>query len=228
MRNRSLVVLIAAACTVALAPIASAANLPTKAPPTPPASNWTGLYVGGNVGGSWGAANTDLAGTGRFSTPVAPTFFGFAGSNTARLDGVIGGGQLGYNYQFSPRWVLGFEADIQGSRERGSSQSTDPFAIPNCVAGNGVSCLFFGPPIPARALTGYQAKIDWFGTVRGRLGFLVGNQLLAYGTAGLAYGSVAVSGNTSVNTAFGNPIFGGGPITANAAFANSKTNVVSR
>jgi outer membrane immunogenic protein len=52
----------------------------------------------------------------------------------------------------------------------------------------------------------------------------LGDQLLAYGTAGLAYGRVAVSGNTSVNTTFGSPEFGGGPITANAAFANSKTN----
>jgi outer membrane immunogenic protein len=205
---------------------ALAADMAVKAPLPPPAPvySWTGFYVGGNIGGSWGDANTDLAGTGSFRTPVATTFFGFVDSNKARLDGVIGGGQLGYNYQFSPQWVLGFEADIQGSGERGSSQSTDLFTVPLCLAGNGVSCLAFGPPIPATALTGYQAKIDWFGTVRGRLGFLVGDQLLVYGTGGLAYGRVAVSGNTSVNTTFGNPAFGGGPITANAAFANSRTN----
>jgi opacity protein-like surface antigen len=49
------------------------------------------------------------------------------------------------------------------------------------------------------ALSNYQAKIDWFGTVRGRLGLLVSDQLLIYGTGGLAYGRVAVSGGTNVS-----------------------------
>ena len=31
----------------------------------------------------------------------------FAGSHTDGLTGVIGGGQLGYNYQVGPQWVLG-------------------------------------------------------------------------------------------------------------------------
>ena len=49
-------------------------------------------------------------------------------NSTSRNDvnGVIGGGQVGYNWQ-SSNWLFGLEADIQGSGERGSS-------FFNCVA----------------------------------------------------------------------------------------------
>src|SRR5262245_34069673 len=115
---------------------ATAADLPRKAPrlPSPPVYAWTGFYVGGNVGASWGNARTDIAGSA--TTVALPDLNGgfpgnnvaFADSNTARLNGIIGGGQIGYNYQFSPRWVSGFEADIQGSGERGSKALADPFS----------------------------------------------------------------------------------------------------
>jgi hypothetical protein len=55
------------------------------------------------------AANTDLTGNGEFLgfvPPVPPaTPFAFAESNTVHPNGVIGGGQVGYNYQFSPTGV---------------------------------------------------------------------------------------------------------------------------
>ena len=62
---------------------AFAADLPVKAPPPPPAPiySWTGFYVGGNVGYSWGNAHTDL--TGLASTTfvgVFPSEFGFGDS----------------------------------------------------------------------------------------------------------------------------------------------------
>jgi outer membrane immunogenic protein len=73
-------------------------------------------------------------------------------------------------------------------------------------------------------VTGYEAKIDWFGTVRGRLGLLVGDQFLVYGTGGLAYGEVAVSGNANIRTFFPDiPIPSFAPTTA--GFGASKTNV---
>jgi outer membrane immunogenic protein len=183
---------------------AFAADMAVKAPrplPPPPAPvySWTGWYVGGNVGYSWGDARTDIAGTGTtISNPQflggLPESFAFAGSNTTALQGVIGGGQIGYNYQFSPQWVLGFETDIQASGERGSSTSVDSFSGPLCFAPS--------PPLPltcpsfetrtlnGTAATAYEAKIEWFGTVRGRLGYLVNDQVLLYATGGLAYGQV--------------------------------------
>jgi outer membrane immunogenic protein len=90
---------------------------------------------------------------------------------------------------------LGFEADIQGSGERGSNAFADPFSTTVCTNG---TCDVTGP-LNATAVTAYDAKISWFGTARVRLGVLVTDQILLYGTGGLAYGRVELSGVTNVN-----------------------------
>ena len=99
---------------------ASAADLPLKAPPPPPPVwSWTGWYVGGNLGYSWGRDNGPVT----LSDPVTGPLYS-VDSNT-RLDGVIGGLQVGHNSQI-PNWVYGLEADIQASGQRGSSNSVCP------------------------------------------------------------------------------------------------------
>ena len=105
------------------------------------------------------------------------------------VNGVIGGGQIGYNWQ-SSNWLFGLEADIQGSGERGSSSTV-------CVA-----CADDGTNITS-TLT---QKLDWFGTVRGRAGILVTPTVLLYGTGGLAYGDVKTGGSVTGNTVLGVPI----------------------
>jgi outer membrane immunogenic protein len=148
--------------------------------------NWTGFYVGGNIGYSWGRSSdtsslTNGAGTTLFTSP--------GGSN---LDGVVGGGQLGYNWQVQ-NWVWGFEADIQGTGERGTRNFTCPTGI--CTPGTippGFFALVFlipGAAVPASI----DQKIDWFGTVRARAGILVDPKVLLYATGGLAYGGVNTS-----------------------------------
>jgi len=178
-----------------------------------PVWTWTGFYIGGNIGYSWGRGSTDVAGSGRtfifpgfaglFSNfPGFPANTGFAGSNTTRLNGVVGGGQIGYNFQFTPNWVLGFETDIQGSGERGSSTFVNPFSTQLCGLATTDGTIFTcNPNVPANGIVGtaYEARINWFGTVRGRLGYLITDQVLLYGTGGLAYGQVKLSGITSVN-----------------------------
>jgi outer membrane immunogenic protein len=204
-----------AAFAVLLAPAMAAEN-PVRVYKRPrpvvvaaPLYSWTGFYVGGNLGYSWGDARTDIAGSGTtISAPTIPLIAvtnppaTFADSQTQRLNGVIGGGQVGYNYQFGPAWVLGFEADIQASGERGSNTLVDPLLGTVCVlvAPQGNVC-FPGnvAPLNAAAVTSYDAKIGWFGTVRGRLGVLIADQVLLYGTGGLAYGRVELSGVTNVN-----------------------------
>jgi len=181
-------------CSVSALPIlfagpAFAADLPLKAA-TPPVSvfSWTGFYAGVNVGGSWGRARSDLAISG-FANTVAVT-------DSVNPDGVVGGGQLGYNWQLDPNWLIGVEADIQASGEKASGRPFDT------VDFEGVT-------------TNYEAKIDWFGTVRGRVGYAFDRRLLLYATGGLAYGHIAVSGTSSA--AFGN-------ITNTTAFSNAATN----
>ena len=126
----------AAFAAVAVTSVASAADLApryTKAPPViAEVWNWTGFYIGGNLGYSWGRERTDGSLTGTQNVSVFRT----AGANLissvttalgtlpltgrANMDGFIGGGQIGYNWQ-SGKWLYGLEADIQGSNERATA-----------------------------------------------------------------------------------------------------------
>jgi outer membrane immunogenic protein len=160
---------------------ALAADLPartyTKAPiMAEPVYNWTGFYIGGNVGYSWGRSSDTS-----YYSNGAGTLFTSAGRSN--LDGVVGGGQIGYNWQVQ-NWVWGFEADIQGTDEKGSRDLTCPTGV--CTPPFGVIAVFPGPAVP----TTLTQKIDWFGTVRARGGILVTPQVLLYATGGLAYGEV--------------------------------------
>jgi outer membrane immunogenic protein len=137
---------------------------------------WTGWYIGANIGGSFGTASESATFA---STPV--------GGGSSRLDGVLGGGQIGYNWQANS-WVFGLEADIQATSEDGSN------SVSQTIPGGGPAIL----AVPA-AVTGtlnYSEKLPWFGTVRGRLGVLANPNWLLYATGGLAYGEVDT--NTTV------------------------------
>ena len=176
-----------AAIASLVATSAFAADLPAKAPymkaPIIPVWNWTGFYIGGNVGYGWGNSSDSTTIT-RFLTglPLPGALVGTNGNQTD-VNGVIGGGQFGYNWQISRDLLFGFEADIQGSDQRGTGTVT-------CVR-----CSDDGTGIVANL----NHKLDWFGTVRGRGGVLVTPDLLLYATGGLAYGEVAVNGNAIGN-----------------------------
>jgi outer membrane immunogenic protein len=190
---------------------AFAADMAVKAPPAPPPApvyNWTGWYVGVNVGASFGNAKTDFnaapvtvvtnigAGCQCFTIP------GFAGSNTEYPSGFMGGGQIGYNWQLSPIWVVGLEADFQGAVEKDSNNFSNPFSFDAGIpAGNGKELLV---PVTGTAFTEFDAKIDWFGTVRLRAGYVWGNgNVFSYVTGGLAYGKVDLEGTSTVSGTVG-------------------------
>jgi outer membrane immunogenic protein len=145
---------------------------PPPPPPPPPAPvyNWTGWYVGGNVGYSWGRG--------------APTFTGSALGTSltgpGNLDGVIGGVQIGYDWQNSATWVGGLEADFQWADEKNSGNFS---ATTNDCEG---ICSISGT---------IGSQIHWFDTVRGRLGWLYNPTTMVYGTAGVAYGKVSINGS---------------------------------
>jgi outer membrane immunogenic protein len=149
---------------------AQAAELPVQPPPAPVYYNWTGPYLGLNLGGSWGHQSGDI-----FDERGLEIF-----DFTTHPNGVIGGGQIGFNWQFAPwfGWgngtVLGLEADIQGSSERDSAD----FAI-----------LDARVPVSAN----FGDKLEWFGTVRGRVGIAF-DRVLPYVTGGWAVGNRKISG----------------------------------
>lgn len=189
---------------------ASAADMALKAPPVQAAPTWSGFYAGVNVGYGSGDPHTDIAGNGSVTNfigqfPGFPGFssnFSFTDSDHARLGGLMGGGQTGYNYQLNRRWVVGVEADLQAAGQSGNNGFSDQFSTPVCgVAGGRPPVCSGTTPLIATAATGYAAKIDGFGTLRGRAGYLITDQVLIYGTGGLAYGRVEINGNASVPTA---------------------------
>jgi outer membrane immunogenic protein len=150
-----------------------------KAPamPAPRTASWSGLYLGGNVGYGWGNGNTDFVG---LPNPAI-----FEVDNTTldtKSKGVIGGAQIGYNWQMGAI-VTGLEADIQGSGIKGSARQSPFFDTDSNEFEPGT-------------FRSSDQKLSWFGTLRGRLGASVTPDLLLYATGGLAYGHVDASANT--------------------------------
>jgi outer membrane immunogenic protein len=166
---------------------ALAADLPartyTKAPVmVEPVYNWTGFYVGGNVGYSWGRSSD----TSSLTNGAGTTLFTSGGSSN--LNGVIGGGQIGYNWQIQ-NWLWGLEADIQGTDEKGSRSFLCDTAVCTPPVAGLLALVIPGPAVPVTM----NQKIDWFGTFRGRVGILATPKVLFYATGGLAYGDVNTS-----------------------------------
>jgi outer membrane immunogenic protein len=177
---------------------AFAADLPRRAAPpvfapVPPAFTWTGFYVGVNAGYGFGNnENRDNlvfipAGSiaGSAGTQGTLTFSDSGGNKSG--DGFVGGGQIGYNYQFTPGagFVIGVEADIQYADFGGRRRNDFGFASGAGYTFVGTPGLAFAPP-PATVFTQDVRSLDWFGTARGRLGYAF-NTVLVYGTGGFAF-----------------------------------------
>jgi outer membrane immunogenic protein len=140
-----------------------------------PSYDWSGFYAGPHFG--WAQPQNDgasLSGDPAIGQPLIDGFgrHKFAPSSlSSSLNGFVGGGQVGYNQQYGAI-VVGLEADFSGSavNDRSSSTSAPVFSIP--------------------LTTSIEDRLQWLGTVRGRVGYVPINNLLIFGTGGLAYGKV--------------------------------------
>ncbi len=191
---------------------AMAADLPMRAAPPPPVAaavpvfTWTGFYVGVNVGWAFTDNEDGRDGGNRLVTPrggpdnepfdVVPAAGGsfLTGRRDSGSDnGILGGGQVGYNMQFG-MFVAGIEADIQaidleGGRDGRRLTTTGvASAAPRFDVGRprhgiigATNNVFFG------GFNGANGEdVDLFGTVRGRLGVAF-DRTLVYATGGLAW-----------------------------------------
>ena len=172
--------LLASTVLAGMTAAAAAADLPRRAAPPPvftpvPVFTWTGFYAGFNAGYAFDTRSNQAN-----AFAVAPPF-ATAGTvatfSNASQDGFTGGGQIGYNYQLTPGSgvVIGVEADAQyldfGRNRRAA-----------LITGGVVNPAF--SVVDPRGLS----SLDFFGTVRGRLGYAF-DRTLVYGTGGFAYGS---------------------------------------
>lgn len=150
------------AAVAALLALSASANAQVYAPPAVyvPLFSWTGFYIGGNFGGAWNHQS------------VTDSLFGLNFSNASNDGAFMGGGQVGFNYQFS-NVVLGVEWDI------------DWIGNNNNITNNGISVPGIGP---ARV----SSNNGWITTLAARFGVTYDNWLF-YGKAGGGW-----VGNTNV------------------------------
>jgi len=142
------------------------------APPIPLTYNWSGFYVGGHLGVGWADGGSS---------------------------GFLGGGQVGFNYQFNPQWVLGIEADIAGTTIKDRVNAS--FVFPSAPG--------FPPMV---ATTGASASLDWVSTFAAKFGYAF-DRWLIYGKAGgaWAHASANISSSSIIIPGIGG-IGGGGTI----------------
>lgn len=173
---------------------ASAADISLKSPPpSAPVYSWTGFYVGGEIGGASSRGpisytpNDPVAASllgGLFPVPGQTAF----SANTLDMRGATGGLEAGYNWQVGRAWLLGVETDFNGSSLHGTGSSTS-----------------FAENVPGAVFTqtiSENQKVDWYGTLRGRLGWLPSDNLLLFATGGFAYGRITESGTLSATGPF--------------------------
>ncbi len=133
------------------------------------AVNWGGFYGGWTIGYGTGDSSN-------FVTANANNPHGWASNNP---DGVMLGGTVGYNWQYTPNWVLGVEADMSWAGLTGDQHK---------YINDGHD---------------WSGGWDGFGTFRGRAGYAFGRTLV-YGTGGLAFlhTNEAIVGNDANETNF--------------------------
>ena len=155
-----------------IAGVAQAADMPLKAPRAAPIYNdWTGFYVFGFGGYSWGKISPD---------DLDLSYFGW--HNPKPKGGVFGFG-AGYLWQYGT-WVGGLEVDYGFSDEkedqggRRSCPDLKPLSIASVSCDGGATL---------------HSKIDALGSARARVGYLFTPSVLAYGTAGVAWGRAEVN-----------------------------------
>jgi outer membrane immunogenic protein len=180
---KPIALLVAGLLGVGLGQNAPAADMALQMPPAPAAeSSWSGLYLGFHTGWGWASGETATASSifaGVPVTPFEPLTFPLSSS------GAIAGAQLGYNWQFASRWVLGLEGDASGTGLK-ATQTASTFSG---LAGCGVP----GAPCGSATMT---ENVNWLASARGRLGLTFGPGL-AYVTGGAAWANVDYSATAS-------------------------------
>lgn len=148
---------------------AMAADMPVKAPPqyAPPVSDWTGFYFGFHGGYGWGTATPDDVS----ASDLVDTF------HNPKPKGFVFGGQAGYLWQYN-RFVGGLEVDYSVARLKDDQSATESGQCGD------VTCSF---------TLSLNTKVDALASARARAGFLLGDSLYLYGTAGAGWGHSAAT-----------------------------------
>lgn len=206
--------------------LSSGANAQT--PLTTEPFDWTGFYIGGNIGGlssNYGFSHfTDEVNVdeqfaelpGLFGKPFGPQLnsvnlisegfgsasFSFPDTGTSFGSGsnqaLLGGGQVGYNKQFG-HWVIGVEGDYQDTSASGEQLSSGFKETTSQI--NPPPSGFNNDTADTTLNAERKAETDWSASLRARFGYAVG-PLFFYGTAGIAWTDVKVIATETASTDF--------------------------
>jgi outer membrane immunogenic protein len=172
---------------------ASAADMSVKAPrsaPVVPASDWTGPYIGAELGGKW----SDVGWTATSLRDPPGVFVGIplpmdaSSPRSYRPASLRAGGYLGYNWQIAPQWVVGVEGDAAWADKTASAAG-----LPGCTPAIG-GCTAPFLPVPPGGGDTTSVKLGWDAGLRARAGWLPTPNLLLYATGGVAWQNLASSG----------------------------------
>jgi outer membrane immunogenic protein len=167
---------------------AFAADLSISRAPVYAPFTWSGLYGGVNVGYGWGDPQITSLITSFVESAPGVTGASSAASGTSNsARSALGGFQAGFNLQ-TGSWVYGLETDLSVTK----LQAATPVIVTSssAFAGSDAASL--------QTTSSATASIDWFGTLRARLGF-AWDRTLIYGTGGFSYGLVRLTDGAFFN-----------------------------
>ncbi len=172
--RKTWLVLIVAAIDLSISQRAPAADIarrpppPVYVPPLPIPYVWTGCYIGGNVGWGWGRETVSIPNLGE--TTGVPKLAGVSlGPVTGTTSGVLGGGQVGCDYQFASNWVIGLEGDGEAANIKGDVTAS------------------FVNPANSETVTGTaHAQTNWIASATGHLGW-TWDRVMLYAKGGAAW-----------------------------------------
>jgi opacity protein-like surface antigen len=126
-------------------------------------TDWTGFYVGGFAGAAAGRTGIGFVGADPTTSGAKPYVFGG-----------LGGIELGYNRQFSNKWVLGVEGDVGAANVHGGGTAGTADGLPALTATGAFSSTtrLFSP-----AFFTVQDKTNWMATATARVGYAWGRTL---------------------------------------------------
>ncbi len=148
--------------------------------------SWTGGYIGVNAGYTGGKFKHEIESANRPTPVFLARSANSMNSTTHNIDitasGFIGGVQAGYNWQFDNNVIVGVEADFQGSNLKAEVKHSK---TENLSGGK------------YHTSEKASTKVEWFGTIRARLGYTPVDRFMVYATGGYAYGKVKSHGSVS-------------------------------
>lgn len=173
----------------------------------PPAYSWTGCYAGVNGGYGWNNGSLSYRDPNTDADPInhQPDMAGATVAYIPTPTSVGGSGGLagvegGCNLQ-SRQWVVGVEADFDWGHIAGSSTTSgNSGALINYKESTATGLY---TSVDDTGTANEQVSIGWLSTVRARGGFAIEQNLLLYGTGGLAVGGVKTQGAVTTSSPFG-------------------------